>query len=146
MRHLLEMVAAMAAGMVVLGMARAVLGDPPGYEQVLVKYAYVGMAMGVPMVAWMRRRGHPWADCREMTAGMVVPMFALVVPVALGLEGYVPGLTAGSLMLLSHVAMLGGMVLLMIYRWDRYAYGTHCHGAVAPASEEARPVRTTDPV
>jgi hypothetical protein len=135
MRHLLEMVAAMAAGMIVLGVARAVLGDPPGYDKVLAKYAYMAVAMAAPMVAWMRRMGHPWADCREMTAGMVVPMFALVVPVALGLEGYVPGLTAGSLMLLSHVAMIGGMAGVMLYRWDRYALGTHRHGAVAPASE-----------
>jgi hypothetical protein len=94
----------------------------------------MGLAMSAPMVAWMRRMGHPWADCWEMTASMVVPMFALVLPVALGLDGYMPGLTAGSLMLLAHVAMIGGMALLMFYRWDRYAGSAHCHGAVAPTS------------
>jgi hypothetical protein len=26
-------------------------------------------------------------------------------------------------MMLSHVAMVGGMVALMVYRWDRYAHG-----------------------
>jgi hypothetical protein len=26
-------------------------------------------------------------------------------------------------MMLSHVAMIGGMVVLMIYRFDRYAHG-----------------------
>ena len=28
-------------------------------------------------------------------------------------------------MMLSHVAMIGGMVALMIYWWDRYAHGAH---------------------
>jgi hypothetical protein len=38
----------------------------------------------------------------------------------LGVAGYVPGLSEDSLMMLSHVAMIGGMVALMVYRWDRY--------------------------
>ena len=37
----------------------------------------------------------------------------------------VPGLSERSLMMLSHVAMIGGMAALMICRWDRYAHGTH---------------------
>ncbi len=133
-RHLVEMVVAMVAGMFVMGVAFAAVGNPPGYETLLGMYAYMGAAMSAPMVAWMRRRGHSWADCWEMTASMVLPMFALVLPVALGLEKYVPGLSAGSLMLLAHVAMLGGMALLMLYRWDRYAGEAHCHVAATPVS------------
>jgi hypothetical protein len=38
---------------------------------------------------------------------------------------YVPGLSEDSLMLLSHVAMIAGMV----YRWDRYAHGSYGHHA-----------------
>jgi hypothetical protein len=34
----------------------------------------------------------------------------------------VPGLSEGSFMMLSHVVMIAGMVVLMVYRWDRYAY------------------------
>lgn len=30
-------------------------------------------------------------------------------------------------MMLSHVAMIAGMVALMVYRWDRYAHGSHGH-------------------
>jgi hypothetical protein len=30
-------------------------------------------------------------------------------------------------MMLTHVAMIGGMVVLMVWRWDRYAGGAHCH-------------------
>jgi hypothetical protein len=56
-----------------------------------------------------------------MTVAMLSPMFALVLPVELG----VVGLTSHGLMMLSHVAMIGGMVALMIYRFDRYAHGAH---------------------
>jgi hypothetical protein len=38
---------------------------------------------------------------------------------------YVPGLTQGSLPLLSHVAMIGGMAALMLYRFDRYVHDSH---------------------
>jgi hypothetical protein len=31
--------------------------------------------------------------------------------------------------MLSHVAMIAGMVVLMIYRWDRYAHVAHDHRA-----------------
>ena len=122
-RHLLEMVVAMMAGMVVLGVALWVLGEPPGFGNALVEYALMGAFMSAPMVAWMRYRGHRWPDGLEMTAAMLAPMFALVLPVELG----VVGLTGHALMMLSHVAMIGGMVLLMLYRLDRYAHWPHDH-------------------
>ena len=121
-RHLLEMVVAMMAGMMVLGVALEVLGEPPGYGSALVEYGLMGAFMAAPMVAWMRYRGHAWSDGLEMSAAMVAPMFALVIPVEFG----VVGLTGHSLMMLSHVAMIGGMVLLMLYRLDRYAH-VHDH-------------------
>ena len=122
-RHLLEMVAAMMIGMAVLGLVLAVVGEPPGYANLFVEYGLMGAFMAAPMVAWMRHRGHPWSDGAEMTAAMVVPMLALALPVELGLA--VPGLPEGSLMMLSHVAMIGGMIALMAYRFDRYAHGSH---------------------
>jgi hypothetical protein len=75
------------------------------------------------MVGWMRYRGHSWSDGGEMTAAMLVPTLVLVAPVELGVA--VPGLSEGSLMVLSHVAMIGGMVALMVYRFDRYAHADH---------------------
>ena len=119
-RHLLEMVLAMVAGMALLGAALAALGEPPGYANLFVRYGLMGASMAVPMVAWMRYRGHSWSDGGEMTAAMLVPMLAPVALVELGVA--VPGLSGGSLMALSHVAMIGGMVVLMAYRFDRYAY------------------------
>jgi hypothetical protein len=122
-RHLLEMVVAMMAGMVVLGVALATLGEPPGYANLFVRYGLMGVSMSVPMVAWMRYRGHSWSDGGEMTAAMLVPMLAPVAPVEMGVA--VPGLSEGSLMVVSHVAMIGGMVALMAYRFERYAHGAH---------------------
>jgi len=122
-RHLLEMIVAMIAGMALLGVALAVLGVPPGYSNPLVEYGLMGASMAAPMVGWMRHRGHSWSDGLQMTVAMLAPMFALVLPVELGVA--VPGLSEGSLMMLSHVAMIGGMVALMVYRWDRYAHGAH---------------------
>ena len=120
-RHLLEMVVAMMAGMMVLGVAVGILGEPSGEVNLLVEYGVMGVFMSAPMVAWMRYRGHTWSDGLEMTGAMLIPMFALVLPVELG----VVELTGHSLMMLSHVAMIGGMVVLMIYRFDRYAHGAH---------------------
>src|SRR3954452_3645714 len=52
---------------------------------------------------------------------------------SVGLEGHMPGLSAESLMMVAHVAMIGGMAVPMLYRWDTYTNG-HCHapGAAAP--------------
>ena len=128
-RHLLEMVLAMGVGMAVLGLALAVLGEPPGYAKLVLRYGLMGAFMSAPMVAWMRYRGHPWSDGLEMTAAMLAPMFALVIPVELGVAGYVPGLSEHSLMILAHVAMIAGMVALMLYRRDRYTHGARHHRA-----------------
>jgi hypothetical protein len=97
------MVVAMMAGMAVLGVALAVLGEPPGYANPLVEYS----------------------------PAMLVAVFAVVLPVELG----VVGLTGHAFMILSHVAMIGGMVALMIYpclalTWPRTAAtgGRHAIG------------------
>lgn len=124
-RHLLEMLIAMFAGMGVLGAALALLGEPSGYGNLFLKYGLMGLSMVVPMVGLMRYRGHPWSDGVEMSAAMLVPMLLPVIPVELGAD--LPGLSEGSLMMISHVTMIAGMVLLMLYRWDRYACGAHGH-------------------
>jgi hypothetical protein len=55
----------------------------------------------------------------------MLPTFALVVPVELGID--LPGLSAHALMVASHVAMIVGMAALMIVRWDRYLGSPACH-------------------
>jgi hypothetical protein len=117
------MVAAMLLGMALLDVAVGVLGEPPGYGNALVAYGLMGASMSLPMAAWMRHRGHAWSDGGEMTAAMLVPMFALLLPVELGAVA----LGGHLLMMLTHVAMIGGMVALMVYRRDRYAGVAHGH-------------------
>lgn len=124
-RHLVEMLIAMFAGMGVFGAAIVLLGEPPGYGNLLIKYGLMGLSMVVPMVGWMRYRGHPWSDGLEMSLAMLAPMLVPVIPVEMGMD--VPGLTEESLMMISHVAMISGMVALMLYRWDRYAGRAHGH-------------------
>jgi hypothetical protein len=122
-RHLLEMVVAMVVGMAVLGLTLAVLGEPPGYANFLLRYGLIGAFMSAPMLAWMHHRGHSRKDGMEMT----VAMLALVIPVEVSVAKYVPGLSEQSLMMLSHVAMIAGMVVQMVYCRDRYAHGAHGH-------------------
>ncbi|GAA3384696.1 hypothetical protein [Cryptosporangium minutisporangium] len=133
LRHLVEMLLAMGVGMAVLGIGLMVVGEPPGYEGPLVTYGAMGVAMAVPMVAWMRYRGHSWSDGGQMTAAMLVPMFVLVIPVVLDVA---PAWLAaeGTLMVLTHVAMVGGMVAYMLVRRDQYTQGHHRHSAPQPDS------------
>src|SRR3712207_448452 len=73
-RHYGEMVLAMVAGMIVLGPPiGAIVGD--GETLMLLN---MGFSMTVPMVAWMRFRGHDWRPTLEMAASMVVPTLAAV--------------------------------------------------------------------
>lgn len=131
--HYLEMVAAMFAGMIVLGIpAEAALGlAGSGYDELgenAPAIALLGMAvvMTVPMVAWMRFRGHSWRPCMEMAASMLVPTLAIIGLLAAGtLTDFM------SLMMLEHVVMLPSMLAVMLLRWDEYA-APHSHHAATP--------------
>ena len=123
-RHLLEMIAAMMVGMMVLVTAVGTLGEPPGYSNPLVEYGFMGASMSGAMVAWMRFRGHAWWDGLEMTGAMLVPMFAVVIPFGWGVAEGTSSQSGHVLMMLAHVAMVGGMVALMIFRRDRYTHGS----------------------
>ena len=90
-RHYLEMVAAMFVGMGVLGMPAGMLGRSSEAGELLV----MGASMTIPMVAWMRYRGHSWAIAGEMSGAMLVP-----TAVAIALLGSVE---YGTLMVFEHV-------------------------------------------
>jgi hypothetical protein len=122
-RHILEMIAAMMVGMMLLGAAVGAWGEPTGYSNLFVEYGPMGASMSVSMVAWMRFRGHAWSDGLEMTVAMLAPMSAVVIPFGLGAAGETPVQSGHALMMLAHAAMIGGMVALMIYRRDRYTHG-----------------------
>src|SRR4051794_31426191 len=132
-RHYIEMVIVMFAGMIVLGIPgqAALHAMGSGTSELRAdapSLVFLGMAttMTVPMVAWMRFRGHRWQPTLEMAASMVIPT---VIAIAL-LATDVAGFTA--LMGLEHVAMLLGMLVAMLLRVDEYAGHRH-HGAGAPA-------------
>jgi hypothetical protein len=109
-RHYVEMVVAMLLGMLVLGLPLATLIHAPELE--LLNMA---VTMTVPMVAWMRYRGHGWQPAFEMSAAMFVPTFA-----AIGLlwAGTVDGEHAA--MMIQHTAMFPLMLVAMLLRRSEY--------------------------
>jgi hypothetical protein len=134
-RHYLEMVASMLLGMVVLWLpldgALQVFGSSiAAMERDAPAAGLLAMAtiMTVPMVGWMRHRGHGWVPCVEMSASMYVPTFA------------VTGLLAGSvisdyhtLMGIQHSVMFPAMLVAMLLRPAEYKGAHHAHGhATAP--------------
>ena len=120
-RHYVEMLLAMFAGMLVLGLPIALVLDPASETIRLLNMAVV---MTVPMVAWMRYRGHGWMPCAEMSASMFLPTFA-----AIGLL-WGEALEFSAAMTLEHVVMFPAMLLVMLLRRDEYSGRAH-HMAVA---------------
>jgi hypothetical protein len=119
-RHYLEMVVAMAAGMVVFGGLRIGVVALTGVDYSLAGrpgLAAIEMAftMSVGMVVWMRFRGHGWASTVEMVGAMFAPIIVLA---PLAWLDVVPG---GSLVMLTHVAMLPLMLVVMLRRRREYA-------------------------
>jgi hypothetical protein len=122
-RHYLEMIAAMIAGMVVLGIpaegALHLIGSSSSdLRDDAPAIALLGMAtmMTVPMVAVMRYRGHAWRPCWEMSASMFIPTFGVIAVLGTGISD-----DFGALMMIEHAAMLPAMLLAMLLRYDEYA-------------------------
>ena len=125
-RHYVEMVIAMFAGMFVLGGALLVLlaafGVDVGRRNEEPELLLLGMAftMSAPMVAWMRYRGHGWAPAWEMTAAMFLPSVAAI---ALLWAGTVQD--TGTLMVIQHSAMGPAMLAVMLLRLGEYTGHAH---------------------
>jgi hypothetical protein len=120
---------AMLAGMLIFMAIPGVMALPALLHQ-------LGMAvsMTVPMVAWMRIRGHGWRHGIEMSIGMLVPWAAVLVLVGLGAATVLPWLTrAGG------AAMLLGMLGVMLLRPHHYAHGAHHHTG-GPSDSPPRPL------
>jgi hypothetical protein len=125
-RHYAEMVAAMFAGMIVLalpaeGALRLLGSSSSSLQDNAPALAFLGMAtmMTVPMVAWMRYRGHTWRPCWEMAASMFLPTFVAIGLLAGGVAGF------HALMGLEHVAMLLSMLAAMLLRPSEYTGHAH---------------------
>jgi hypothetical protein len=128
-RHYIEMVVVMFVGMAVLALpARmALAAADTSWSELGTSAMLLAMAleMTVPMVAWMRFRGHRWRPSGEMAAAMLLPTFAAIGLDAAGLVG-----DAGVLMAGEHVAMLLAMLGAMLLRPAEY---THEHHGVPAA-------------
>jgi hypothetical protein len=126
-RHYVEMVVAMFAGMGVLmlptGWALSAIGtswsalhhDAPALMLLLM-----AITMTVPMVGWMRYRGHGRQANAEMSASMFLPAFAVV-----GLLWSDLVADIGALLVIEHVAMLLSMLAAMLLRREEYSGGGH---------------------
>ncbi len=132
-RHYVEMLLAMAVGMVVLGLpAEAVLRvagsstDAAREQAPAAVLAYMAFSMTAPMVGWMRFRGHSARACWEMTAAMVLPTLLVLALLAGGWQTDV-----GELLMLEHVIMLPAMLVAMLLRPSEYTGGHHAHAQAA---------------
>jgi|tagenome__1003787_1003787.scaffolds.fasta_scaffold20921171_2 hypothetical protein len=133
-RHYVEMVVAMFLGM-------AVLGVPVGWGLDAVGSSWselntdapalmlLGMAvtMTVPMVGWMRYRGHGWRANAEMAASMLVPTAAAIGVLEAGLLGI------GVLLVAEHVVMLLAMLGVMLLRPAEYTHHASAGVYLQPA-------------
>lgn len=118
-RHYLEMVVAMMVGMAMIPVTRALVDLPDGTGFELVEMA---VWMTVPMVAWMRVRGHGRRATAEMAAAMLVPAAVLL---ALHLTGAVAD--GDALVMAEHTVMFPAMLVAMLLRRDEYTadHGSH---------------------
>ncbi|WP_326799962.1 hypothetical protein OG946_35075 [Streptomyces sp. NBC_01808] len=118
-RHYVEMVVAMAAGMLVLGaLVRGGLALA-GFELSAERHpelASLEMAfsMSAGMALWMRHRGHGVRNTAEMCGAMFLPAAVLFPLLWLG------AVPPDSLPVLEHLAMLPLMLLVMLRRRAEY--------------------------
>jgi hypothetical protein len=134
-RHYLEMLVAMFLGMLVLGEpAMLALGAAGVSSAELTADAPalmllgMGVTMTVPMVAWMRYRGHGWGPSNEMAASMLIPTAGVIGLLGAGLVEDI-----GTLLAIEHIVMLPAMLIAMLLRRDEYSSHAHHH---APAEHQ----------
>jgi len=116
-RHFAEMIVAMAIGMFV-GLAVFLTAIGMTFDEALVRrptaiLIVVAVSMTVPMIAWMRHRGHGWRSCSEMAAAMLVPVIPFLCLVWFDVTA---SAQCGGYCALSVAAMLA----LMLYRRREY--------------------------
>ena len=123
-RHYVEMLVAMFLGMAVLGTPALLALGAAGVSSAELEsdapallLLGMGITMTVPMVAWMRYRGHGWAASNEMAASMLIPTAGVIGLLGVGLVDDV-----GTLLMAEHVVMLPSMLGVMLLRRDEYSH------------------------
>ena len=132
-RHYFEMLVAMFAGMVLLGGPAMVALRAAGVTSAELRsdapaalLLGMGISMTVPMVAWMRYRGHGWRPSNEMGASMMLPTAGVIGLLAAGVLTDI-----GTLLMIEHVVMFPAMLIAMLLRRDEY---TRSHEHVTDAA------------
>jgi hypothetical protein len=126
-RHYVEMVIVMFAGMAVLGLpagwgmtAMGTSWDELQSDVPAAMFGAMALTMVVPMVAWMRLRGHGWRANGEMSLSMVLPTLGAIALLSTDAVEDV-----GALLLAEHVVMLLAMLGAMLLRPSEYATAAH---------------------
>ena len=118
-RHFAEMIVVMLLGMGVLeglaAVAFAVAGSSLTDQPAALRVTLMGLSMTVPMVFWMRHRGHAAARNLEMAASMLVPS---AIAAALAAASV---LSAGAALAVQHALMVPAMLGVMLWRYEEYA-------------------------
>ena len=119
--HYLEMVAVMFAGMGILGGALLLIAAALGFGVSEIRenapaafLAGMGVSMTVPMVWWMRFRGHSWPASTAMGWSMVLPTVATIALLAAG------GSDLHGALMIQHVAMFPAMLGAMLLHRDEF--------------------------
>ena len=129
-RHYIEMVIAMFVGMAVLYLpADTVPALDLWDEAPALMLGWMGLSMTVPMVGWMRHRGHTWRPCWEMAASMILPTLGTIALLATGAVS-----DAMDLMGVLHIAMFPAMLVAMLLRPSEYTGHHGHHGAPQEAA------------
>ena len=133
-RHYLEMLAAMFLGMGVLSMPALMALGAAGVSSAELRadapallLLGMGITMTLPMVGWMRFRGHGWRASNEMASSMLVPTAGVI-----GLLGAGILTDIGTLLAIEHVVMLPSMLVAMLLRREEYSHGGHREARVTP--------------
>jgi hypothetical protein len=136
LRHYVEMVAVMLVGMGLLAMPAQWLTDAiwpnVSADDPTLMLARMAATMTLPMIPWMRWRGHGWRPCLEMVAAMIVPALGVIALYEVGIVEAV-----WLLMTVEHVAMFAAMFLVMIARPDEYSHSRPVPAAEGTALAEA---------
>ena len=135
-RHYIEMLLAMAIGMVALHplwtLALQAAGAPHLLDHAELMALVMATDMAIAMGAVMAYRRHGWRDIAEMSAAMYLP-FAIFFPATLA-----GVMTSGTMMVAGHALMLVAMLAVMLWRRDHYSHRRPARPAV-PAAQAGAP-------
>jgi hypothetical protein len=130
LRHYAEMVAVMFAGMFALmaptGLVLSAFGTSWSGLSPAMNTFVMALTMTLPMVAWMRYRGHAWRPNVEMAASMLIPTIAVMGVLW-------TGIAKGGLTVPEHAGMLTCMLIAMLLRRGEYTCAAHHRGHTRPA-------------